>query len=178
MSINLNLGSHGDNMDGFVNIDIADESADIKADVGELPYEDNSVDFIYASHILEHALSGDYEKHLASNINKKTVHEFLSEWYRVLKPGGLLEIKVPDFDRVVWLYNNFPQWSRSPGGNAPFPAAFDWLVSNGQHGAIFNYPTLKTVLITAGFKNIQDMSTPIQAAINRENIEIRVICQK
>lgn len=176
--LRLNLGSHGNNIEGYVNIDLHDPTADLKADMTALPYEDNSVDEILASHVLEHVLSGEYERHLSSNINSKTVKETLQEWKRVLKPGGLLEIKVPDFNRIVWLYYNCPLWARNPGGNPPFPAAFDWLVSNGQHAAIFDWPTLEKVLQEAGFTDIKNHSTQIVAAIDRQNIEMRVLCRK
>ena len=52
----------------------------------ELP--DNSVDLIYACHLLEHF--GRWE-----------MHEVLQEWYRVLKTGGLLRLAVPDFSALI-----------------------------------------------------------------------------
>lgn len=44
---------------------------------------DNSITILYASHILEH-----------NQIH--TVEDTLKEWYRVLKPDGILMISVPD----------------------------------------------------------------------------------
>jgi predicted SAM-dependent methyltransferase len=54
------------------------------ADLGR--FADGSVDEIYASHILEHL---GYQAHLP---------RALRELWRVLKPGGVARISVPDFE--------------------------------------------------------------------------------
>lgn len=59
-------------------------------------FESESVDVIYASHVLEHFYYG------LNNELLKT----LSEWYRVLRPGGSLFISVPDLNTLCWLYLN------------------------------------------------------------------------
>jgi SAM-dependent methyltransferase len=51
-----------------------------------LPFRDNSLDFVAASHVLEHS----------ANPVKA-----LAEWYRVLKPGGIIYFVVPDL-RFTW----------------------------------------------------------------------------
>ena len=48
-----------------------------------LPFDDNSFDVLYASHILEHA-------------PWYMLDEILKEWHRILKPGGVIEIWVPN----------------------------------------------------------------------------------
>jgi predicted SAM-dependent methyltransferase len=58
-------------------------------------FEDESVEAIYASHVLEHFYYAlNYE--LAFT---------LSEWHRVLKQGGQLMISVPDLRTLCWLYS-------------------------------------------------------------------------
>jgi hypothetical protein len=78
-TIRLNLGSGGCNLDGYVNLDIADghDCRDLSA------YADESVDEVRASHVLEH-------------ISFRETGEVLDEWVRVLKPGGVLRVAVPD----------------------------------------------------------------------------------
>lgn len=56
-----------------------------------LPDADNSVDEIRASHVLEHL------PHSA------TAH-VLKDWMRVLKPGGVLKLAVPDFQQIAKRY--------------------------------------------------------------------------
>ncbi len=53
----------------------------------KLPFEDNSVDYIRASHVLEH-------------IHPDRLGFVLGEFLRVLKPGGRVEISVPDMEEL------------------------------------------------------------------------------
>ncbi len=174
----LNLGSHGDNIPGYTNIDFDDPTADLKADVSALPLENDSVDKILAYHILEHFRSGTYEPHLSNPLNPKTALEVLTEWKRVLKVGGTLEIKVPDFEKIVWLYHNFPEWARTPGANAPFGSFSDWLCSNGQHQLIFDKKTMTDLLQIVGFKDVTYHDPPPSRTVDRSSLEMYVICKK
>jgi predicted SAM-dependent methyltransferase len=56
-------------------------------------FPDNHADLIYACHVLEHV------RHTA-------VKQTLWEWRRVLKPGGVLRLSVPDFDKIVHIYES------------------------------------------------------------------------
>jgi len=174
----LNLASHGDNREGFINVDFDHPSADLKADVTELPFEQDSVELILAYHILEHFRAGYYEGHLSNPLNPKTAKDALIEWKRVLQPGGKLEIKVPDFEKIVWLYINCPNWARMPGANGPFPNYTDWICSNGQHQCLFDKNTMYNLLQEVGFKDIQFLDGPIEAQVNRSNLEMYLVCSK
>jgi SAM-dependent methyltransferase len=57
-----------------------------------LPFEDSRISVIYASHLLEH-LYLEEAKH------------FLKECYRVLEPGGILRMVVPDLEAIVLDYS-------------------------------------------------------------------------
>lgn len=57
-------------------------------------FEDNSVESIYASHVLEHFYYG-----LNSELSTT-----LAEWHRVLQPRGKLFISVPNLQVLCWLY--------------------------------------------------------------------------
>jgi predicted O-linked N-acetylglucosamine transferase (SPINDLY family)/predicted SAM-dependent methyltransferase len=59
-------------------------------------FANNSIDTIYASHVLEHF-------HYALN---DELLKTLREWHRVLKPGGQLMVSVPDLKILCWLYLN------------------------------------------------------------------------
>ena len=95
--IRLNLGAGIKPIKGFINVDKHDfGKCYIKADVRKLPFKDNYADYILASEILEH-------------IPLKDLNNTLREWVRVLKPGGRMVIKCPDFDALAqeWLETPF-----------------------------------------------------------------------
>ncbi len=85
--IKLNLGCYDRKLYGFVNVDIR---SDVEPDVVDnaftlSKFEKNSVDLIYACHMLEH---GDYGE----------CESALKRWHEVLKPGGTLRLAVPDME--------------------------------------------------------------------------------
>ena len=87
-SKNLNLGCGADYRGGWVNIDLSDHpdiKKDKKVDLTKLPlpFESNSFDYIFSSHTLEH-IPG-------------YLTPLMIELWRILKPKGILEIRVPHF---------------------------------------------------------------------------------
>jgi predicted SAM-dependent methyltransferase len=56
-------------------------------------FEDNTVSILYCSHGLEY-------------FDREEVIPVLKEWYRVLVPGGILRLAVPDFYEIARLYIN------------------------------------------------------------------------
>jgi predicted SAM-dependent methyltransferase len=56
-----------------------------------LPFKDSSVDYIYASHIIEH-------------FYRDTARAILRDAHRVLKRGGRLRVCVPDLEYAIRLY--------------------------------------------------------------------------
>ena len=93
--LRLHLGCGEIDKPGFVNIDGIDRPhVHFVARIDRLPqFADNSVEFIYCSHALEHF----------SNHQTRAV---LREWCRLLKPGGRLCVSVPDFDVIVAMYQH------------------------------------------------------------------------
>jgi len=89
----LNLGCgeryHGD----WTNVDIVASGPDVLVhdlDTG-VPFDDNSFDAVYHSHVLEH-------------FSKERASVFLEECFRVLKPGGIIRVVVPDLETIARLY--------------------------------------------------------------------------
>lgn len=65
---------------GYITADLFDPRADVKMDILNIQYPDNSFDVIYCSHVLEHVPD-----------DRKAMREF----HRVLKPGGWAILLVP-----------------------------------------------------------------------------------
>jgi predicted SAM-dependent methyltransferase len=138
--IRLNLGSGSQPLPGYLNLDISDNNP-----VYPLPYADNSIDEIRASHILEH-------------FGKVESAAVLNEWHRVLKVGGILKIAVPDFAVIAEAYTN--------GQNPEFP--FESVVMGGQsdqydfHKSMWDLRKLFNVFTCLGYTNIVRWVSEIQ----------------
>ncbi len=82
----LHLGCGRVKYPGYLNCDIQGDVDQI-IDLQILPFENNSVDEICSHHALEH-------------IPYRKIELTLREWYRVLKPGGYLDLGLPDIELV------------------------------------------------------------------------------
>ena len=140
MPVRLNIGCGDDIRPGYLNIDRFAQGAGIRMDASRLAFADRSVDEIFSSHMLEH-------------LSKYEVPELLGEWNRVLKPGGKVEIIVPD---LPWCMR---QWLRLPDS-----ARWDWALdtiyglqdSPGEfHKTGFSAERLHHLLKEAGFGAIE-----------------------
>jgi SAM-dependent methyltransferase len=101
-------------------------------------FEDASFEAVYASHLLEH-LHTDVAEHC------------LRETYRVLAPGGVLRLAVPDLDRMVGDYD--------PAD----PDHFLWGIYQGRgrrakrtarHWWHYNASSLTALLTSLGFSDV------------------------
>lgn len=96
----LNVGCGTDYKEGWINIDNNSDNNIEKLDLNwdlrnPLPLEENSVDFIFHEHFMEH---------LTPEEGIRATQDFM----RVLKPGGVLRIATPDLEQVVHKYLNVP----------------------------------------------------------------------
>ncbi len=82
--VKLHIGCGYNKLKGFINIDISKKvNPDIIVDIENgLPFKDNSIDYIYSQHCLEH-IRPDKWKFV------------LNEIYRVCKNKAILELKLP-----------------------------------------------------------------------------------
>lgn len=76
----------------YTTTDLLSPLADVKADICNLPFPDNSYDFILCNHVLEH-IPDDFKA--------------MQELYRVLKPGGMAILQIPlENDRALTFEDN------------------------------------------------------------------------
>src|SRR5215213_8191273 len=89
----LNWGCGTEPPDGWINCDIKDgPGIDISCDIREgLPLADSSIDYIAGIHVLPELAYPDLEPALA-------------ELRRVLKPGSVLRLSLPDLDKAIRAY--------------------------------------------------------------------------
>lgn len=134
----LHLGCGDRYIPGFVHIDVVYyDHIDYLTPVDDLMiYENDSVDLIYNCHVLEH-------------FHRKKVLRVLKEWYRVLKPNGILRTSVPDFSRLCEVYLETKDINLVIG-----PIVGNQKYLYNIHYNIFDHISLVKILKKAGFRKI------------------------
>lgn len=135
----LHLGSGGRNIGhGFT---CFDEDIDVSK---PLPWADNSVEFIVISHCIEH-------------ISPAEAFSFLREARRILKPGGVIRVTVPD---VVQIWEDatpeYLNWLKSMGwGDGSKASAIENIVCRHGHKGLFCSSSIWVLMAAAGFSQVQ-----------------------
>ena len=149
--IQLHLGCGSKHIDNFINIDIrylpgVDEVNHIKF---LRNYKNNTVDTIYACHVLEHFSRWEYKS-------------VLQRWYELLKPGGLLRIAVPNFEAICKQYEKNKDLNQIMG-----------LLYGGQdYDENFHYVTFDFKSISKDLENIGFINTRHYDHFNTEHSHI------
>lgn len=106
-----------------------------------LPFADSTVDFLYSSHFLEHLF-------------RKDALRLLNESFRVLKPGGVLRISIPDLEYAISLYGK--------GEKDRMLAAYFFVDDDdsyyARHKYMYDYSMLSEILSKIGFKDVKRCS--------------------
>jgi len=76
----------------YLTADLYSPIVDVKADICDLPFEENAFDIVFCNHVLEHIED-----------DKKAI----SELYRVLKPGGMGIFQIPQDLNLEKTYEDF-----------------------------------------------------------------------
>ena len=129
--LKLNIGAGGVVIPGYTAID-----RKTGQEAYPLAYPDNSVSEIRASHVLEH-------------FSFKDVVDVLADWVRVLKPGGIVRIAVPDIDKCL----------ASEDQNRVFYLMGGQTDENDFHKSAFDRRRLAAYMTQAGLITIVDWET-------------------
>tara|TARA_R100001086_G_scaffold238110_2_gene162630 strand:+ start:1496 stop:2779 length:1284 start_codon:yes stop_codon:yes gene_type:complete len=134
--VRLNLGAGKTQIEGWTPVDRS-----LGTDVFPLDeYEDNSIEEMRASHILEHFPFSDL-------MGEPSAMNVLTKWVDKLKVGGMIRISVPDFDRISELRTKDPKWSRYLMGGQ--------IDSNDIHKSIWTETSLEALMEQCGLTRIE-----------------------
>jgi predicted SAM-dependent methyltransferase len=156
----VNIGAGGRGKIGWVNLDgFPDTNITCRFDARKwLPFADGSVRSIFSEHFLEHL---DYSEEVPG---------FLRECVRVLKPGGVMRIIVPDAEKYLrayvhggWddlaairpLYDDRRDYHLRFRYNTPMELINVVFRQWEQHKFAYDFETMAFVLERAGFQVIR-----------------------
>lgn len=144
----LHLGCGGVHKDGWVNVDFVGDPIDLAWNLSKpLPFPDASVDAIFHEHLLEHLPLRDGLR-------------FTRECFRVLRPGGVIRVGVPDAGRLLRSYLDPADGyldQLHPGRPTRLLAAqelFYW----HRHCTMYDADTLNMLLEGSGLADIHECS--------------------
>jgi predicted SAM-dependent methyltransferase len=138
--LRLHIGCGPNHLDGWLNLDVVGMPADVIWDLrAGLPFPDDGAKAIFAEHVFEH-----FE--LADAIT------LLDECYRVMRPGGIMRIGVPDFGKYLRSYASDRSEIEAlrPGRPTALLALAEVVLAHG-HRSAWDGETLTVVLEAAGF---------------------------
>jgi len=132
-----------------------------------LPLEDETVDVVYSSHMLEHLTPSDAKR-------------FLAEARRVLIPGGTIRIVVPDLRRLVQRYQasgDANELVRSTLLSSDEPRTLAGLARNllvgvRHHRWMYDARSLKALLADTSFQNPVELPAGQTTIIEKSELNL------
>lgn len=146
--LKLHLASGPNLKQGWINIDLFARRADLRLDLREpFPFADSSVAVIFSEHFFEHLEYPGEVGHL------------LRESLRVLQPGGLFSVGVPDTEPLLRAYGEGDQTTFRTYLQRWHPAWCDTHMhqlnyhfrQGREHKYAYDFETLSRILETAGY---------------------------
>lgn len=140
--LKLHVGCGKRFIPGFVHIDqVAFNHIDHVQDIRRLRnFADNTASLIYACQVIEY-------------FDREEVVDVLADWRRVLAPGGILRLSVPNFAIICKLYQSGLSLDK-------FLGTLYGRIPNGKDGFVYHRTTydessLRELLATVAFNDIQ-----------------------
>jgi predicted SAM-dependent methyltransferase len=146
--LNLGAGPRGVDDGHWVNVDgFRDAGVHFVVDLQRpLPFADASFDGVFSEHVLEH-------------FNEDDGLRLAAEVARILRPGGVFRVIVPDGEFVMRSYFDDPdELVRYRGSGEPGETAMEMVNSffrqRYEHQFMYDWPTLRRLLERAGFGGV------------------------
>jgi predicted SAM-dependent methyltransferase len=175
--LKINLGSYKDMFYyGWLNCDILDltEFASSQAysfihmdATKPFPWKDEAVDLVFTSHLIEH-------------FTRDEGRGFLKECYRVMKPGGVIRISVPNTRLITkdYLEGNITEYRYVNVGveraTDDAEAYYELLLRN--HKTVYDEASLSKMLQEIGFKNVTHVSAFESHSIAMKTQTVNTFC--
>lgn len=143
MSKKIHLGCGKRYLEGYLHVDIDEyDHIDYRNKIDNLNmFNDNFAELIYASHCLEY-------------FDRNEVMDVLVEWRRVLEPGGVLRLAVPNFQSLIKIYSETNNLEKILG-----PLYGKWNVGKDEfiyHKTAYDHDSLKAILEESGFESVKE----------------------
>lgn len=107
-------------------------------DILNLPYNNGTIDLIYASHVIAY-------------FDREEIKPIISEWRKKLKPGGIFRIATPDFSSISKLLLEGHSLDNFLG---PLYGKMKMDDKTIYHQTTYNFDSLKELLKECGFHSI------------------------
>ena len=185
--LRLNLASGRVPKPGWINVDLFGPVADLRLDLRRpLPFRERSTSYIYVEHFFEHldlpnvteSTGWDFE----GEGRPSEALQFLRERHRVLSPGGVLDLVVPDTEGMIGVYvgrhgepeqPEVPWWG--PRWCDTHMHRVNYLFRQGrEHKYAYDEETLARVVRSAGFDDVR--RRPFDPAIDAPTHVIGSLC--
>jgi predicted SAM-dependent methyltransferase len=123
----------------WIHIDGGDYDHISSKDIINLPFSDNSINLIYASHVIEY-------------FDREEIIIIFNKWYNKLQPGGVLRLAVPNFEAMAKLYieKNIPLKNFIGPLYGKMKMEDQWI----YHKTTYDFKELSELLIECGFTDI------------------------
>lgn len=132
----LNLGCGHHFHEGWTNVDFLSTGESVIQHnlLKGVPFGDNHFEVVYHSHVLEH-------------FSRTDAINFIQECYRVLKPGGIIRIAIPDLEQITDNYKRLFKKGLENIDSEEIAADYEWMmlemydqtVRNQSGGQILEY---------------------------------------
>jgi len=164
--VKLNVGCGTDYKRGWINIDNNTDNNIEKLDLNwdlrnPLPFPENSVDFIFNEHFVEH-------------LTVEEARASLADFKRVLKPNGVMRIAMPDLEVAVQQYLD-KNWKERPfikRYGLEFVETRAELLNMGMrwwdHKWLYDWEELARRLKEVGFKSTRIRKAKHSKSVHRE----------